>query len=175
MMIPSSEIAKYQEELQALVGLKLAPIVRRAANMRGFHFGKLTKRPQKGPSSPHPKPTDGWVGEYKLHLIGCWRLIREDTLITGSNDIWAPTDDNPWHEAWDYHEGNLQDELLEAFFAEHRDLHVLDVEMNHLGDLDIHLSEGHRIQSFSTSLNRGDEWVFFSDSVFLDMPCSDED
>ena len=88
------------KRLAPLVGLPLA-LSRRAADLRGFHFGEI--RALDG---------SGTAGEYILHVQCPWRLEREGNVYTGRGDLWEPASGVEWSPEWDYEQGNLQDERV---------------------------------------------------------------
>jgi hypothetical protein len=150
---------KAHKILQVLVGLPLR-IARRAADMRGFHFGEI--KPHKG----------GNAGSYVLHLLCSWRIEGPEGLITGHRDLWDPKEEDGGDENWDYEKNeNLQDWKIEqllgkgekkSFYNDSDDkLIVESVEIHAFGDLVIKISGGYKIVTF-VNHSRGDSWFFFA-------------
>lgn len=159
---------KARKIIQVLVGLPLR-IARRAADMRGFHFGQIN--PHKG----------GNAGEYVLHLMCSWRIEGPEGLITGHRDLWDPKLEEDWDENWDYElNENLQDWKIgqlvgkcenKSFYNYTDDKLVVEsVDINGFGDLVIALSGGYRIVTFLNH-SRGESWLFFSPglALYVDM------
>ena len=147
--------------LQPLIGLKLA-IARRAADMRGFHFGEV--RPHR----------EGTVGEYALHIQCAWRIDGQEGIVTGRSDLWEPAEVDArvdW-DHWDYEkDGNLQDKLIGALlggydpktrsFVNETSLLVVEaVEADAFGGATILLSGGYRLLLFPAGCN-GEDWRVF--------------
>jgi hypothetical protein len=157
------------KELSVIIGLPLS-IARRAADMRGFHFGKIKSH------------RSGTSGEFALHIQCAWRIEGSEGIITGYGDLWKPKDEDEWEEDWDYEKGeNLQDwklkELLGSYDSKTRSpvnlsekLIVESVEITTLGDLIIKLSGGYQIVTFS-ECSRGEMWRFFSPGTDDDHIC----
>ena len=100
MALTSEE--RVQRELQKLVGLDLTATAR-AADMRGFHFGKL--RPYRGRT----------VREFALQVQCAWRIAAPEGVLTGRSDLWEPVEDLSGEdfERWDWErDGNLQDRRI---------------------------------------------------------------
>jgi len=95
----SSDIDVITANLRPLAGLPLT-IARRAADIRGFHFGEM-----------RPIPS-GNKGAYVLHIQCAWRLEHGDGIYTASSDLWEPSSDCIDDEHWTYEKGNQQDERL---------------------------------------------------------------
>ena len=87
--------ARASQRLQVLVGLPMS-VTRRAANIRGFHFG----------------PLRGSSGTYLLHIQCAWRLEQEGAIVTGSGDLYRPASAQVPADDWYYEDGNLQDARL---------------------------------------------------------------
>jgi hypothetical protein len=147
--------------LQPLVGLKLS-IARRAADLRGFHFGRI-RRIERGTS-----------GEYVLHIQCPWRIEGPEGIVTGRLDLWEPAQDSPdidW-ETWDYEENeNLQDrrisELLKGYDPDTRSFVnatgwfvVETVQGDMYGGAVITLSGGFRLVLFPAG-SESEDWRIF--------------
>jgi hypothetical protein len=89
--------------LMPLVGRKLV-IARRAADLRGFHFGQVT--PNGSGRGDH--------GEIVLHIQCAWRLEGPNGIVTGRSDLWHPAESSEGVDldTWDYERGNLQDRRI---------------------------------------------------------------
>ena len=146
--------------LQVLVGLPLS-IVRDAADMRVFHFGKVV---------PHPSGR-GTVGAYALHVQCPWRIVDDKIVVTGASDRFVePMDDTEVHE--DPRSGNLQrikiESLLKGYDAETKSfvnvteqLVVISVKTDNYGGADLQLSGGYRLQMFPDG-SHDENWRFFA-------------
>ena len=101
-----SQIDRIQDILKVLVGLPLSHSFR-AADMRMLHFGKARV------------VENGRVGDYALHLQCPWRVEGPDGIVTGSDDLWEPANEDDWHENWSY-DGSvtLQDVQLRELLGE---------------------------------------------------------
>jgi hypothetical protein len=147
--------------LNPLVGLKLS-IARRAADLRGFHFGQIHKG--KG----------GTAGEYILHIQCAWRIEGPQGIVTGRSDLYEPVENDTvldW-DHWDYDKDkNLQDKLIGELLGSHRlqtrsfvnegnDLVVEAVNAKEYGGVEIALSGGYRLVIFPAG-SRGEDWRFF--------------
>ncbi len=147
--------------LRPLIGLQLS-IAHRAADMRGFHFGrvKITEK--------------GYIGEYALHIQCSWRIEGSEGIVTGQNDIWNPVKIEPgfsW-ESWNYEQGNLQDHKIQMLF-QHYDAsskssmnktNALFVEKalgDEFGGVAIWLSDGYCLRIFPTGSASDEDWRIF--------------
>ena len=155
---------RVQEHLAPLVGLPLS-IARRAADIRVFHFGKITE------------VAGGTVGEIALHIQCPWRIEDAAGVVTGRSDLWAPSRElqtrNPELDIskWKYDDGNLQDEKIGQFLGGYDattrsvvnrkgGLSVEAVSADDLGGAIICVSGGHRIVIFPAGTT-GEEWRIF--------------
>lgn len=164
MKATKSQVTKH---LSPLVGRKLS-IARRAADMRGFHFGRVTFG-QDGKRS---------AGEFVLHVQCAWRIEGPDGIVTGRTDLWEPAEPNEdidW-DTWDYEEDeNLQDRQIGTLLggydpktrsamneAEH--LIVEGVDADEWGGATISLSGGYRLVLFPAG-STGEDWRLFRPSA----------
>ena len=152
--------------LKQLVGRKLA-IARRAADLRGFHFGRVTEDGSRNQSQ----------GEFVLHIQCPWRVEGPDGIVTGRSDLWEPADlpEKLDRDLWDYETNeNLQDrrigQLLGAYDPKTRSwvnstrhLVVEAVEADDFGGAVLSLSGGYRIAIFPSG-STGEDWRFFRPS-----------
>lgn len=145
-------------KLQPLMGLKLT-IARRAADLRGFHFGEIRRVPK------------GTVGDYALHIQCPWRLEDGNGIITGRSDLWEPAEDTSnidW-DIWDYDKNeNLQDKLIadvlggydpdtRSFVNNGSYLIVEDIFTDNYGGVILFLSGGYRLVIFPAG-SEGEDW-----------------
>lgn len=155
---------RVQEHLAPLVGLQLS-IARRAADMRVFHFGKVSE------------VAGGTVGEFALHIQCPWRIEGRNGVVTGRRDLWEPSKELQAREPeldlthWKYDSGNLQDEKMGQFLegydpatrsaVNRKDgLIVQAVSSDDLGGATISLSGDYRIVIFPSGTT-GEEWRIF--------------
>jgi hypothetical protein len=158
--------SQIQKHLAPLIGRKLS-IARRAANMRGFHFGHVTVY---GDGS-------GSAGEFALHIQCPWRVEGPDGIVTGEADLWEPADpdaDIDW-ETWNCEDNeNLQDlrigTLLGGYDPATKSpvnttefLIVEGVEADEFGGATIVLSGGYRLVIFPSG-STGEDWRLFQPS-----------
>jgi hypothetical protein len=95
-------VTDFQVALQVLVGLELSRQTR-AGSMQCFQFGELIIIDEKKT-----------IGDYGLHLQCPWRIINENEIIIGSEDVCEPIDENAEYDEnfnWD-EDGNLRDVKL---------------------------------------------------------------
>ncbi len=156
--------AQVLRHLAHLVGQKLS-IARRAADLRGFHFGLVT-----------PLPDGGDSGQLVLHLQCPWRIDGPRGIVTGRSDLWEPADPREEldFDAWDYEQGNLQDrrigELLGTYapgkrsYANESDGLVVEaVDADDFGGVVLSLSDGLRLVVFPSG-SAGEDWRLFRPS-----------
>ncbi len=154
--------------LQALMPLKALQltIARRAADMRVFHFGRVTTS------------ENGSVGEYALHIQCPWRIEGPGGILTGRSDLWEPSEAGAvvdW-DNWDYEaDGNLQDHKIATLFAGYDSrtrswvntsglLVVQGIEADELGGATISLSGGFSLVIFPSG-SAGEDWRLFRPSA----------
>jgi hypothetical protein len=150
---------------ERLLGLSCV-IARRAADLRGFHFGAVTQdMDRRGRATSY--------GEVILHIQSPWRITLLDRLVTGRSDLWEPAQGVTWSESWTYEQGNRQDELLETVF-DVRDAHtkgrtapsgrliVTSFRVGALGALTITMSGGLVIETFSDAGPQDEQWRMFT-------------
>jgi hypothetical protein len=162
-MPPNSTEARVQRELRSIVGLELA-VTRRAADLRGFHFGEL-----------RPRGEGKCSGEIVLHVQCAWRIEGPDGgLLTGRADLWEPTEgvDAVDLESWDYdRDGNLQDKRIAGWLGHHKDRMgsrppagnrpvVLAARATPFGGAEIDFSDGYRLALFPAG-SVGEDWRLF--------------
>jgi hypothetical protein len=133
----------------------------RAAAMRTIQFGAV--RDYKS----------GCVGEYALHIQCPWRLENYTGIITGSDDLYRPFDENKeLNDDFDWeHDDNLQDHLLRQLLNGYDErtrqivnstslLVVGAVEADLTGGFCLKLSGGYRLVVFPTG-TRDEAWRIF--------------
>lgn len=150
--------------LQKLIGLKLSRTAL-AADMRTLQFGNTEAR-----------KSGGVVGEYALHVQCPWRLESDAGIITGSDDLYVPSEqsDQP-EESFDWKRGgSLQEialrELLKGYDEGTRQIvnltNLLLVENIHSdsgGGFYLALSGGYRFLVFPNGTRR-EAWRLFRPS-----------
>ena len=152
--------------LGPLIGKQLS-IARRAADMRGFHFGRITVEEDGNRSS----------GEFALHVQCPWHIGGPDGIVTGYADLWEPVDQDEeidW-DTWNYDDDdNLQDhrigELLgdydprtRSFVNKTMSLVVEAIDADDFGGAAISLSGGYRLILFPSG-SVGEDWRVFQPS-----------
>jgi hypothetical protein len=131
--------------------------------MRIFHFGAITSEGSRT------------YGEFALHLQCPWRIEGPEALVTGSSDVFTPSDPrvSSLDPEWDYDtSGNLQDELVakwlrttpgKAGFARSAVVPPLIVEAvsaEPFFGLKITISGGYLLSVFPDG-TAGENWRFF--------------
>jgi len=150
-----------EQVLRSVMPLKGLPlsIAHRAADMRVFHFGRVTVTEK------------GSVGEFALHIQCPWRIEGSQGIVTGRSDLWEPIDAVGERDLdeWDYDtDGNLQDQrintLLGDYDARTRSsvnasglLSVAEIEADDLGGMTVSLSGGYRLIVFPSG-STGEDW-----------------
>jgi hypothetical protein len=149
--------------LGPLLGERLT-IARRAASMRGFHFGDIVEH------------DDGSTGVFALHLQCPWRIDGPDGTVTGSDDLWVHAAMSKPPDEWSYEDGDsLQDrrlaELLGTYDARTRSwvnaaerLVVTSVDGSDHGDVVIVLTGGYTLRVFPAR-SRDESWRLFRPRV----------
>jgi hypothetical protein len=151
--------------LMHLVGRKLVT-ARRAADLRGFHFGQVT--PNESGRGDH--------GKIVLHIQCAWRIEGPDGIVTGRSDLWEPAESSEGLalDTWDYEQGNLQDRRIRELLG--RDVPemgssvkdgdrftVEGVDADDFGGAVLALSGGYRIVIFPAG-STGEDWRLFRPS-----------
>ncbi len=145
--------------LQVLVGLPLS-IARDIAGMKVFHFGKIVSHPSGR----------GTVGAYALHIQCPWRIVDEETIITGTSDRFLEPAEGTEVNDDDHKSGNLQlikiayllkgyDAETNSFVNATEQLVVIAVNTDNYGGADLSLSGGYRLQIFPDG-SLGEDWRF---------------
>lgn len=157
--------AKVLSKLSPLIGKQLS-IARRAADMRGFHFGRIIVEAKNRSR-----------GEFALHIQCPWHIEGPDGIVTGRSDLWEPADQDKeidW-DTWNYEDGeNLQDHRVGAllkgydpktrsFVNETESLIVEAIDADDFGGVAISLSGGYRLVLFPSG-SVGEDWRLFQPS-----------
>src|SRR4030095_13034377 len=132
---------------------------RRAADMATFQFGAHKQvRTFKGEAAE--------VGEYALHVQCPWRIIRDETILVGSGDLYYPADDFsadgiPNNFNWD-RDPNRRDHLLGVLFESGtREFMVEAVDLGKAGTLRIDFEKGFRLELFPSDSSDDEHWRLF--------------
>jgi hypothetical protein len=153
--------AEIIRELSPILNLPIT-IARNAGNMKNFQFGRV-----------RPSPTGkGTVGESGLHVECPWRILADDRILTGSEDLHEPAEDGGELDDDDLRFGNLQQKLLGTIFGtydpatrslvdETNALVVTAIHADRFGGLDLEIAGGFRLQVFPSG-SREEEWRFIS-------------
>jgi hypothetical protein len=174
--IAQALVDEIRKAFSPVIGLKLS-IARNAGNMKVFHFGEVR---------PHPR--GGTMGSFAFHVQCPWRIVGEESILTGSQDYYEPADSDARSEE-SQSMANLQEkhllELFQGYDSETKscknitDLLVVEsVEADIFGGLDIRLSGGYRLQLFPVNANDSstyEEWRLFEPfgKHFVVMPNGD--
>ena|SRR5688572_28183492 len=156
----STTKVRIEVHLRPLVGQKLS-VARRAADMRGFHFGRVNVE----------EGGDRSYGEFALHIQCPWRLEGLNGIVTGRTDLWIPAEpsENIDWDSWDYENNpNLQDRRIgelpgvydpktRSFINETEYLVVENVEADDFGGATLSLSGGYRLVIFPSG-SAGEDW-----------------
>ena len=90
-----------KNQIQGLIGLKLTQ-TSRSSNMECLKFGfKVNKKNQN-------------IGEFGLHIQADWRIINQENILVGSNDLFEPNSEKQSESDFDYENGNLRDEKIDT-------------------------------------------------------------
>lgn len=153
--------SRIEQHLQPLIGLPLS-IVRRAADMRIFHFGSVSFEQERS------------FGQFALHIQCPWRITQPSGIVTGRSDLWEPlpTDTDYDGDDWKYDvDGNLQDHRLAELFrcpdssvsiiAHPATYLVQSLSADRFGGLSMQFGERYTLQLFPSG-SSGEDWRFFS-------------
>ena len=128
---------KIRNILIELVGLKLTHTTR-AANMECLKFGVKTNNKNQN------------IGEFGLHIQTDWRIINEQKILVGSNDLYEPNSENKLKSHFDYEIDNLRDEKLKNIINS-ENLVVSEVHMDRIGGLYIKFKNQSELQIIPTN------------------------
>lgn len=153
--------AQIVHSLSRLISLQLT-IARDAADMKNFGFGVVR---------PHSSGK-GTVGEYALHIQCPWRLVQGESIITGSEDYYEPTETEKDVDLEDWRAGNLQrkrlgevlrsyDDTTESWINGTHELVVESVAADDFGGFELTLSGGFRLQIVPSG-SCGEYWRVFA-------------
>ena len=114
---------KTKNKIQELIGLNLTQ-TNRSSNMECLKFGfKINDKKQN-------------IGEFGLHIQTDWRIINEENILVGSNDLFEANSENQSESEFDYETGNLRDEKLRKIINSDN-LIVSKIETDKIGGLNI--------------------------------------
>jgi hypothetical protein len=139
----------------ALVGMPLWSSGR--AGLQWFAFGdRRTVTTRKG--------TPKEVGELALHVQCWWRIVRVDTIVVGSGDLYFPADEAA--EAPDDFDPNgvvtrLDHRVTQLFERETRAFTVRQVDVGAAGALRIVLDDGLALEVFPDESVSREAWRLF--------------
>jgi hypothetical protein len=158
-MLDNDSRTRLQGCLNLLVGLPLS-IVRNAADMKVFHFGDIR---------PHPSGR-GTVGAYSLHVQCRWRIVSDNTIVTGTSDRFLGVTEGKEVDHDDPRSGSLQfvrtesllkgyDDTTRSFINATDQLVVLVAHADDFGGADLLLSGDYRLQIFPDG-SLAEDWRF---------------
>jgi hypothetical protein len=148
---------RIEQALAPMLGKPLC-LTKTSGNLRGFHFGTITRTER------------ALAGEYVLHVSCPWRIEGGSHVITGSGDYYLRADDND-DPSWEYGMpwGTVQQQALRKLFGAvdgetgviiNSDPEFMLVEafdVDDFGSVTLKLSGGHTLKIFTCS-SRGEEW-----------------
>jgi len=133
---------------------------RRSADMATFQFGKRIQiRTHDGRSRE--------VGEYALHVQCDWRVVKGDSVLVGSRDLYYPAgyvdgDAIPDHFSWD-RDPNRRDELLRALFEDGaKGFTVRKVYTGKAGACLIEFDDDISLEIFPNDSSEDEHWRLFA-------------
>ena len=85
------------------------------------------------------------IGEFGLHIQADWRIINEQNILVGSNDLFEPNSENQSETDFDYENGNLRDEKLKNII-ESGELIVSKIVADRIGGLNITFTDKAELQ-----------------------------
>lgn len=128
---------KIEQALQVLIGQELTNNAG-AASMEFLHFGVY---------SIHEK--NGYItGFYRLHIQSPWRIIQDDKLLIGFDDIYEPDSEHqdvPFEE-FKYTDGNLRDEKMEQLLEKSPRLKVETIQVDNMGGFVLYFTKNTRLE-----------------------------
>ena len=102
----------------------------RAVEMEMLDFGARVERQYRNGTRT--------VGEFALHLTGCWRIVADSTVLVGYRDFWIPANKDEDDEDFDPEPlgASRRDRLMEAFLSHGEQAHCVQrVEVTPMSDL----------------------------------------
>ena len=131
----------------------------RAADMATFQFGPRTERIDR-----HGKAY--WVGEFALHVQCPWRIVREDGVVVGSQDLYYPAEYDPKigvPEEFDWNRDPTRCyHLLSALFDnETREFIVQAIDVGSAGGVRVLLNHGLALEVFPCDSLEREHWRLF--------------
>ena len=128
---------KTKNIIRELIGLKLTQTTR-ASNMECLKFGVKTNDKNQN------------IGEFGLHIQTDWKIINEQNILVGSNDLYEPDSENQSESDFDYEMGNLRDEKLEKIISSDC-LIVSKIRTDRIGGLYIQFKNQSELQIIPTN------------------------
>jgi hypothetical protein len=149
--------AEINRALSPLAGKRLWGF-RRAADLAVFHFGARRVVSDRGSLLE--------VGDYALHLQCAWRIVRDETVLVGSGDVYYPPEsvNGERAESFDWDRGpNLRDLRLSALFEEtQQGFLVSRAQAENAGSFEISFELGLALQVFpDDSVQEHEHWRLF--------------
>lgn len=97
-----------------------------------------------------------------LHVQSAWRMVNKKEILFASSDMYEPNSQNSWTEnfMWDKKGANLFDERSDRWFKK-SDYIVEKYEIDELGDLALHFSNGDKLEVFVDSSDTSECWRIF--------------
>lgn len=126
-----------ENRIQELIGFKLTH-TSRSSDMECLKFGFKTNDKNQN------------IGEFGLHIQTDWRIINEENILVGSNDIYEPNSENQSELDFDYEDGNLRDEKLKNIITSY-DLIISKVFTDKIGGLNIRFNDKSELQIIPTN------------------------
>lgn len=121
------------------------------------------------------------VGEYALHVQTSWRILHEDCVIVGNNDLYDPATENAGSQDFDWKTGaptRLDSRLTELFENETRQFLTRHIQVGRAGSFSLILDEGYALEVFPDDSSNREHWRLFSpyrDMEHFIFPCNTSD
>tara|TARA_B110001452_G_C14939978_1_gene328745 strand:+ start:54 stop:548 length:495 start_codon:yes stop_codon:yes gene_type:complete len=126
-----------KNKIQELIGLNLTQ-TSRSSNMECLKFGFKTNDKNQN------------IGEFGLHIQTDWRIINEEKILIGSNDLFEPDSENQSESDFDYETGNLRDQKLDKIINSDN-LIVSKIRIEKIGGLNIQFKNKTELQIIPTN------------------------
>ncbi|WP_299626827.1 hypothetical protein [uncultured Tenacibaculum sp.] len=126
-----------KNKIRELIGMKLTQ-TSRSSNMECLKFGFKTNHINQN------------IGEFGLHIQTDWRIINEENILVGSNDLFEPNSENKSISDFDYETGNLRDQKLHHIINSDN-LVVSKVRIDKIGGLNIKFKNLMELQIIPTN------------------------
>ncbi|WP_043932781.1 hypothetical protein [Bacillus sp. EB01] len=146
-------------QLRDFIGLRLR-LAGRASNLFWLGFGDIITLTRRGESQN--------TAEFALHIECSWRITIGNKIFIASRDFYVPSSsyDGVIEDFdWDIQGNNRFDERIKNFMKEKENLTVLKIDSDHIGGLNILLSEGYKLDVFPDSSDddeNSEHWRFFN-------------